>query len=406
MQIFALGILVVQIAAREGAPERAPLYLGLMGLARAVPGLALTLFAGAVADRVDRRRMLVVTQSTMALNAGALAVIAFLGAATMPIVLVAAAIQSAAFAFDNPARQSMIPRLVPLPVLPSAIGLQSAAFNGASIIGPLIAGLLYLPIGIPGLLAANAISFAAILGALAAMPALPPLGARVSHSLVASVAEGARYVRRNPTLVWVLTVSGTVFVTAGPVSALLPALAGESLWNGMSWLSLLLTAMGLGAFTGAFGTMNVGRFRGLGRIFVTCAMLNGAALVAFAVTSEPVLALVLAYVTGLSGTFMAGMGNNMIQATTADGYRGRVMSLWGILFIGLMPIGQLALGVLGSLLGIHTSLFVGGAMALSAGVYGALRVPAVVGWRAPARAHVEAGEPVPAPAVGGVTTLR
>jgi MFS family permease len=404
MQIFALGILVVQIAAREGAPELAPFYLGLMGLARAVPGMALTLLAGAVADRADRRRLLLITQSTMALSTAALAVAAFAGVVTIPIVLIASAIHSAAFAFDNPARQSLVPRLVPLPVLPSAIGMQSAAFNGASIIGPLLAGLLYIPIGIPALLAVNAASFAVIIVALALMRPVPPLASR-GASLLASVALGARYVRRNRTLIWILVVSGTVFSTVGPMGALLPALAGESLFNGMSWLSLLLTALGLGAFTGSVFVMNVGRFRSLGRIFVAGAVVNGMGLVAFAVTYEPLVSLVLAFIIGLSGTLMAGMGNNILQATTADAYRGRVMSLWGILFIGIMPVGQLALGVLGSLLGIHTSLFVGGALALAAGVYVTMRVPAVVGWRAPSRPRVEAGELVLAPAAG-VTTLK
>jgi len=390
MQIFALGILVVQIAERDGVPELAPLYLGLTGLARAVPGLAFTLIAGAVADRVDRRRILFVTQSTMALNAAALALLAYLGLANLAAVLVAATIQSAAFAFDNPSRQSMVPRLVPMPFLHSAIGLQSAAFNGASIIGPLVAGLLYLPIGVPGLLAANALSFSAILGALAMLPPMPPLG-RSSTSLLASVAEGARYVRANTTLVWILTISGTVFVFAGPASALMPAVAGESLWNGMSWLSLLLTAMGIGAFTGALTVMNVGRVRSLGTIFVAAACVNGLMLALFALTSQPQLALVFAYFTGLGGTLMAGMGNNMLQATTHDAYRGRVMSVWGLLFIGLMPIGQLALGGLGSLFGIHAALAIGGVLALASGLYAAVRVPVLRAWRAPAheRARVE-----------------
>ncbi len=403
MQIFALGLLVVQIAAREGAPELAPFYLGLMGLARAVPGLALTLLAGAIADRMDRRLILLIAQSTMALSTALRAAVAFAGTATIPIVLLASAIHSAAFAFDNPARQSMVPRLVPLPMLPSAIGMQSAVFNGASIIGPLLAGLLYIPIGLPGLLAVNAISFVAIIGALFLMRPLPPIASR-SVSILASVLLGARYVRRNPTLVWILVVSGTIFSTVGPMGQLLPAVAGESLFNGVSWLSLLLTALGLGAFTGALFVMNVGRFRRLGRLFVTGAIVNGMGLVAFAMTSEPVVSLVIAYVIGLSGTLMAGMGNNIMQATTNDAYRGRVMSVWGLLFIGIMPVGQLLLGVLGSLLGIHTSLFVGGAVALSAGVYALLRVPAVVTWRAPRRPHLEEGEPVLT--ASGVTTLR
>lgn len=403
MQIFALGILVVQIADREGAPELAPFYLGLMGLARAVPGLALTLVAGAVADRFDRRTLILIAQTIMALNAAALAVAVFAGGASIPIVLVAAAIQSAAFAFDNPARQSMVPRIVPLPMLPSAIGMQSAVFNAASIIGPLLAGLLFIPIGIPGLLAVNAVSFTGIIGALWLMRPLPPIGPR-GASLLGSVAEGARYVRKNRTLVWVLIVSGTVFSTVGPMGQLLPAVAGESLYNGVSWLSLLLTALGLGAFCGALFVMNVARFRRLGRIFVAGAIVNGAGLVAFSLTSQPVVSLVIAYVIGLSGTLLAGMGNNILQATTTDVYRGRVMSLWGFLFIGVMPVGQLALGVLGSLLGIHASLFVGGAMALSAGVYAATRAPTVVNWRAPSRPHLEQGE-VLAPA-SGVTTLE
>ena len=400
MQIFALGILVVQIADRDGAPELAPFYLGLMGLARALPGVALTIVAGAVADRVDRRRLLVITQSILALNAAALAALAYLGMATLGIVLIAATIQSAAFAFDNPSRQSMVPRIVPMPFLPSAIGLQSAAFNGASILGPVLAGLLFAPIGVPGLLAVNALSFGAILGALKVMPPMPPTGT-ATHTLLGSIAAGARYVRANRVLVWILTVSGTVFVASGPASALLPAVAGESLWNGMSWLSLLLAAMGLGAFAAAIAVMNVGRVRSLGTVFVVAAVLNGLLLIAFALSPQPIVALAFAFLTGAAGTMMAGMGNNMLQATTADAYRGRVMSLWALLFIGLMPIGQLVLGTLGTLLGIHAALAVGGAVALGSGLYAMVRVPALREWRAPA--HAETIAPAATVAVGQAT---
>jgi MFS family permease len=410
MQVFALGILVVQIAARDGVPELAPLYLGLMGLARSVPGLPLTLVAGAVADRVDRRRLIFVTQSTMALNAAVLAVLAYFGLASLWSVLISAAVQSAAFAFDNPARQSMVPRLVPLPFYPSAIGLQSAAFNGASIVGPLIAGVLFVPIGVSGLLAVNAISFAAILGAMMKLPPIPPLG-RVTHSLLGSVVQGARYVRASAVLTSVIAISGTVFVAAGPTNALLPAVAGESTYNGISWLSLLLTAMGAGALTAALFVMNVARIRSLGTIFVAAAMLNGLMLVGFALTTQPLVALLFAYFTGMAGTLMAGMGNNMLQATTDDAYRGRVMSLWGLLFIGFMPIGQLVLGALGSLLGIHAALAIGGSVAFAAGLYAAVRLPGLRAWRAPAHRHVDevpavVGLGAPSIAVGETGTFK
>ncbi len=376
-----MGILVVQLAAREGKPELAPFYLGLVGLGRAVPGLALTLVAGALADRVDRRKLLLITQTSMALNAVALAVVTYLGVVSIWIVLVAGVVQSATFAFDNPARQSMIPRIVPMALLPSAIGLQSAAFNGASIIGPLIAGLLYIPIGIPGLLALNALSFASIIFALLAMRPLAPAVSRPSRSVLASVVEGARYTRRNPALVWILTLAATVFIAAGPANGLLPAVAGESTLYGVSWLSVLLSAMGLGSLFGAVVVMKLGRVRSLGTIFVAAAAANGLALALFAVSPQPAVALIFVFATGLTGTVTAGMGNNMLQATTSDEYRGRVMSLWGILFIGGMPAGQLGLGMLGSLLGIHAALFLGGVVTLAAGLYGLTRLHVVRDWR-------------------------
>jgi len=111
--------------------------------------------------------------------------------------------------------------------------------------------------------------------------------------------------------------------------------------------------------------------------------------------------LAFAFLTGFAGTLMAGMGNNMLQATTEDAYRGRVMSLWAVLFIGLMPIGQLALGTLGTLLGIHAALAIGGAVALASGVYATLRVPALREWRAPA--HTETIVPPATVAVGQPT---
>jgi MFS family permease len=168
----------------------------------------------------------------------------------------------------------------------------------------------------------------------------------------------------------------------------------------MSWLSLLLTAMGAGALCAAFVTMNTGKFRGLGRVYVIAAVGNGLALILFAMSAQPLLALFFAFFTGLAGTLMAGMGNNMIQATVEDTYRGRVMSLWGLLFIGLMPIGQLTLGALGSLLGIREALVIGGAITVTAGLYAWARVPVLRDWRSRSR---KVTPQVPTVAVGQPT---
>src|SRR5206468_11345717 len=115
--------------------------------------------------------------------------------------------------------------------------------------------------------------------------------------------------------------------------------------------------------------MNVARVRSLGTIFIAAAITNGVFLILFAIKSAPLVVLAFAYVTGLGGTLMAGMGNNMLQATTDETYRGRVMCMWGLRFSGLMPVGQLALGALGSLFGIHAALMFGGVITLAAGVY-------------------------------------
>src|SRR2546427_13295554 len=166
MQQFGLGWLVVQLAIRDGAPQLAPLYLGLVGLARAVPGLAFGLFGGVVADRADRRRLLTVTQTSAGILAALLGVLTIAGQINIVEVLLISAMNSIIFSFDAPTRQAMVPRLVSDRELMSAIGLSSAAFNGATLVGPLIGGLLIIPFGVGGLMMINAFSYPAVVRAL------------------------------------------------------------------------------------------------------------------------------------------------------------------------------------------------------------------------------------------------
>lgn len=379
MQVFALGILVIQLAARDGSLELAPLYLGLTGLARAIPGLALTLIAGAVADRSDRRRLLLVTQGVMSVNASALALVTVLGSVNMWHVLIAAAVQSAAFAFDAPGRHSMLPRLVPPRAMASAIGLQSAAFNGAQVIGPLAAGLLYFPIGIAGLLIINAASFTVILFALIAMKPIPRLS-EPRHSVLGSVADGMRYLKGNRRVGWLLSLTATALFCTGSFVTLLPAVAGDLSFLGTSWLSLLLAAVGLGALVGSFGLMHLGRSRHVGRIYAGATLFNGLAIVFFALSLQPAYALITAFAAGLAGTLMAGLTNTMLQGAITDEYRGRIMSIFSFMFIGLTPAGQLVLGAIGTPLGIHAALIAAGSVAFVVGLFGAVRVHSVRDW--------------------------
>lgn len=402
MQVFALGILVVELAARDGNVALAPFYLGLTGLARAVPGLALTIIAGAVADRSDRRRLLLITQGIMSVNASLLALATLAGVVTLLDVMLAAAIQSAAFAFDAPARHSMIPRVVPAPAISSAIALQSAAFNSAQVVGPLLAGVLYLPLGVSGLLILNAASFIVILLALALMRPIPPTSAPV-HGVLESVGAGFRYIRAHTRAKWLLALTSTALFATGSFTALLPAVAGAETYRGFSWLSLMLSATGLGALAGSFVLMRWGRSGRTGVLYTVAIIFNGAAIVLFALSLRPGFVLVTAFAAGLGGTMMAGLANAMLQGVITDEYRGRVMSFFSFQFIALTPAGQVLLGAVGTALGIHAALVASGAVCFVVGLFGVVRVHEVRDWRMTRAAPMP--EPVQASALAGNVTL-
>ena len=404
MQVFALGILVVQLAQRDGDIALAAFYLGLTGLARAVPGLALTIIAGAVADRTDRRRLLLITQGIMSVNASLLALVTLAGVVTLMDVLLAAAVQSAAFAFDAPARHSMLPRVVPPRAVPSAIGLQSAAFNSAQVVGPLLAGILYVPLGVAGLLILNAASFITILLALVLMRPIPPTS--TTHApVLASVAAGFRYVRAHTRARWLLALTATALFATGSFTALLPAVAGAETYRGFSWLSLMLAATGVGALFGSFVLLRFGRSTRPGIIYTIAILFNGAAIVLFALSIRPGFVLVTAFAAGLGGTLMAGLANGMLQSAITDEYRGRVMSFFSFQFLALTPAGQLITGALGTALGIHAALVASGAVCFVVGLFGVIRVHEVRDWRAPHAIPVPAPEPLQANALAGSVAL-
>jgi MFS family permease len=402
MQVFALGILVVQLAIQDGNVALAPFYLGLTGLARAIPGFALTIIAGAVADRSDRRRMLLLTQGVMSVNASLLAVATLAGVVNLLDVMLAAAIQSAAFAFDAPGRHSMLPRLVPPHAMSSAIGLQSAAFNGAQVLGPLLAGALYFPLGIAGLLIINAASFIVILLALVFMKPIPPTTAP-THSVLASVGAGFHYLKDHSRAKWLLALTATALFATGSFTGLLPAVAGDQLYRGFSWLALLLSATGVGALVGSFALMRFGHSHHIGWIYGGSMIFNGLATVFFALSIQPSLALLTAFATGLGATMMGGLANSMLQGAITDEYRGRVMSLFSFTFIALTPAGQVVLGAIGTPLGIHAALIASGAVCFVVGLFGVIRVHDVRNWRMTRETIVT--QPLEASALAGNVTL-
>lgn len=376
MQIYGLGWLVVQLAIRDGAANLAPFYLGLVGLSRAIPGLAFGLFGGAVADRADRRRLLMVTQSSAAVVAGILAVLTITEHINIVEIVLISAMNSIIFSFDAPTRQAMVPRMVAPGQLMSAIGLSSAAFNGATLIGPLIGGVLIVPFGVGGLMLVNAISYLAVVAALFIISPQPSSDAALRRPMLESIREGVEYIRREPVLRWVVLLSIATALFTRPYIQLLPAEA-QLLGVGAVELSYLLAASGFGALGGALATAALGGWRRRGALLVGSSFLHGMLLTFFATQHSVIGAMIFIGLTSFAVMVFLGMANTLMQTRTPDHLRGRAMSVHTMVFMGFMPLGQMVLGSLGTVFGINTAFFVGGCLVMVIAAYAAVRVPAL-----------------------------
>src|SRR5438445_7854710 len=388
MQQFGLGWLVVQLAIKDGSPQLAPFYLGLVGLARAVPGLAFGLFGGVVADRADRRRLLIMTQTSAAIVAGILGELTVSDHINIVEIVLLSALNSIIFSFDAPTRQSMVPRLVSDKELMSAIGLNSAAFNGAPLVGPLLGGVLLIPFGVGGLMLLTAVSYLAIVVALFLMRP-QPVDAGVRRPLLESIREGLSFIRGDPVLRWVVVLSVATALFTRPYIQLLPAEA-QFLGVGALELSLLLAASGGGALVGALITASLGAWRRRGALLVGAALAHGVLLMFFGAQHSVVGAMVFVGLTSLAVMVYLGMANTLMQTRTPDAIRGRVMSVNTMVFMGFMPLGQMLLGSVGTFAGINNAFLAGGVVVTLLAGYAALRVTALREAIAATRPHAVA----------------
>ncbi|MGH3131952.1 MAG: MFS transporter, partial [Gaiellaceae bacterium] len=331
MQQFGLGWLVVQLAIKDGAPQLAPFYLGLVGLARAVPGLAFGLFGGVVADRADRRRLLIITQTSASIVAAILAFLTITERINIVEVVLISALNSIIFSFDAPTRQAMVPRLVSDEKLMSAIGLNSAAFNGATLVGPLVGGVLIIPFGVGGLMLINAITYLAIVVALLLMRPQPAVESTRKLSMLELIREGLSFIRGDPVLRWVIALSIATAMLTRPYIQLLPAEA-QFLGVGALELSWLLAASGAGALAGALATASLGSWRRRGALLVGAAIAHGTLLILFGAQHTVVGAMVFVGLTSLAVMVFLGMANTLMQTRTPDALRGRVMSVHTMVF--------------------------------------------------------------------------
>ena len=348
-----------------------PIQLGLVLALQFAPSLALAPVGGVLADRIDKRRLLLVTQSVAALQAVALFALTFTNAIQIWHVMVLALALGFVNALDMPVRQSFAAELVPRDDLMNAITLNSASFNLARVIGPAVAGITLAFFGPAFNFAVNAISYLGVLVALrrmdpAAMLRIPPPAFR--PSIRSSLAEGIRYALRTPTVLWPLVLLGGIGTFGMNFQTLLPLFAKFTLHLDADGFGALFAAMGLGSLIGSLSLAFLGSRRPLvwmivggASSFVIFESLLGLSRTAFA--AFPVIVLV-----GLSSMLMVNSINVIVQRSVPDELRGRVMALYVTVFAGSTPIGGLIAGGVaqawgppaGFLLGAGvTTLFIG-----------------------------------------------
>jgi len=371
-----------------------PLALGFVGLTRALPTILFSLWGGVVADRRDRRAVMLAAQSVMTVGALALAGLTTAHRETLPALYLLNALGAAAGAFDNPSRQALIPRLVPAADLPGALALNLAMFQSALIAGPALAGLLIAG-GAGGTAALaliyglNALSFLGVLGVLATLTTSgkveAPAGPR--ESSLAALREGLRFVFTTPIMVWTTALDFVATFFAGAMS-LLPIVADQVLHVGPAGYGVLVAAPATGALLGALYTSATPLPARQGRLLLASVAAYGLATLAFGLSRSYLLTLVALAAVGLADLVSTVIRQTLRQLITPDRLRGRMTSVNMIFFIGGPQLGEVEAGFVASLFasaatGAAVSIVSGGLATLLAVAVVAAATPAVRGYVQP-----------------------
>jgi MFS family permease len=352
--------------------------LGLAAFALQAPFLVLTPLAGVVIDRVDRRRVLMITNSIAALQATVMFTLV-LTRSVQPWHLVAGnLVLGITNACDAPARQSILVGLVGGKAdLPNAIALNSAMMNGARFIGPLIGGALIATLGEPWAFGLNLATYAVMLWALSRMHPAPAPHSPAEHGLLRQLAAGARYAYGFlPTRSALLLLAAIAF-TVHSFAAQMPWFAREAFHGGSGTLGQLVGAAGFGAVSGMIYLAARPDIRGLLRLCGIMAAVSGAALLVFSFSRSLWIALPALYLLGMSSMLVAASTNTVLQSIVPDELRGRVASLYVMSFLGVAPLGALAAGVVAERFSPPIALGACGVLALLAAAAYGLQYPKI-----------------------------
>jgi MFS family permease len=342
-------------------PERRALALGLVGLVRLMPVIVFSIAAGALADAWDRRRVMIYTQSAAAAVAVALAALTFRGLTHPWPIYALAALGAVAGAVDGPARQALLPALVPREQLPNAISLNAIMFQIASVTGPSLGGLVIATLGVAWVYAFNALTFACVIAALLMMRNIPPRDA--AHAPEVSwraVGEGLRFVFAAPIIrsTMLLDFFATFFSSA---TALLPIFAQDILHVGARGYGWLYAAPSVGAvLTGLIMVRSIEHIERRGVVLLWSVALYGSATVVFGLSHTFWLTFFCLALTGAADTISMVLRNVVRQLETPDHLRGRMIGVNMVFFMGGPQLGELEAGAVAQWLGAPLSVVTGG----------------------------------------------
>ncbi|MGC9945887.1 MAG: MFS transporter [Bryobacteraceae bacterium] len=367
--------------------------LGLVSFANQIPVFLMAPVGGIVADRFRRRRVVIGTQTASMLLALALAGLTLTHTVHIWHIFVLSALLGVVNAFDIPARQAFFVEMVGREDLINAIALNSSMFNASRAVGPAVAGILVAAIGEGWCFFANGVSYVAVIAGLLLMTVAEYKTARQAGSPLADVIEGFRFVIGHAPIHHLMILLGVVSLTGMPFAVLMPIVADRILHGGAKGLGILMGASGVGALAGALLLASRQTVTGLGRWVAIAAGAFGVSLIAFAVSRSFWVSCALLLPVGFAMMVEMGSSNTLIQTMSPDHLRGRVMSVYSMMFMGMAPLGAVLSGVTAARWGVPATVAGGGIVCMAAA--------AVFGWRWPGL-RSEARQLIAAQMAGGV----
>lgn len=356
-QTAAQGYLIYELT-------KSPAYLGYASFANGLPTWFFTLYAGAIADRMSRRTLMVITQTSMMILAFILAILTFTSAVQWWHILILSFLLGVANAFDAPARQAFVLEMVDREDLTNAIALNSTMFNLAMVLGPALGGLIYYAVGPGWCFTINGISFIAVIIALLLMRLKPFVLINTNSSTLSDMKDGLSYVIHHPAVkmlisnLFITTIFGLGIVTLIPAWSV-TVLGGDAKTNGF-----LLAARGLGSLIAALIIAALGRFRYKGKVWSINSVLLPISMMLFALMTWLIPALIAIAAMGFTFMMIVNLSNAMVQTRIADEMRGRVMGVYTFFFFGAFPIGSLIAGWSAGVIGEPLTVLISAAILL------------------------------------------